>query len=133
MGSTGLGQETRVFIIDDYDKVRQQLVLRLRRESGIQVVGDAPLSEGVLAKVRELRPDVVVLESKSRGGGGIETCRQLAKGEPPLNVLVLTSYVDEEERQQAYMAGARAYLLKNVDATALLHYIAEAASGQRIA
>ena len=123
MINLGSSQKTRVFVIDDYDTVRRQLVLRLQREKHIEVVGEGRIADHVLERVRELLPDVVVMEIKSRSGVGIETCRRLAKGDPPIPVLVLTSYADDEERQQVYLAGASAYLLKNMDATALLHNI----------
>jgi len=115
-------------LIDDNEKVRRQLAARLQRHEDLSVVGEAAPGEEALRQTVELQPQVVLVETKTADGRGIETCRRIHQVSPEVAVLVLTSYVDEEERSRAFEAGAQGYLLKDLDIAALLQAVRRAAS-----
>jgi two-component system response regulator DevR len=113
----------RLLIIDEHEAVRQALVSRLQQTGKLEVVGSTGSSEEGLLQVDALSPNVVLLETKRSDGAGLETCRGIAHSYPGTTIIVLTSYVDEEERQAAYMAGAARYVLKDIDSAQLLREI----------
>ena len=123
-------EKIRVLIIDEHPAVCRALVVRLSAVSSIEVVGSAVTYEEGLAGTRILQPDVILLELKGSGENEIEPLHAisglLAKG--PAGVIVLTSYLDEAERQGALEAGARRYLLKDIDTIRLVGEIKEVAS-----
>jgi DNA-binding NarL/FixJ family response regulator len=114
---------TRLVIIDEHKDVRQALVSRLQKTGELQVVGSTGSTEEGLLQVEALHPDIVLLETKRSDGTGLETCRRIARNHPESTIIVLTSYEDEEERQEAFMAGAARYMLKDLDSTQLLRTI----------
>jgi DNA-binding NarL/FixJ family response regulator len=69
------------------------------------------------------RPDVVLLGLGMKGGKGLETCRKVAAIAPEARIMVLTSYEDEAEEQEAYRAGACRYLLKDLHSRDLIRAI----------
>jgi len=115
--------QTRLLIIDEHKAVRQALVSRLQQTGQLEVVGSTGSSEEGLLQVEALRPNIVLLETKRSDGTGLETCRRIARSHPSTQVIVLTSYDDEDERQAAYMAGASRYLLKELDSAQLMREI----------
>jgi DNA-binding NarL/FixJ family response regulator len=114
---------TTLFIIDDREPIRRALTLRLRRAPGIYVIGSAGDGHEGAALARIMRPDVVLLETKLSGGEGIEALRAIRAALPDTRVIILTSYVDDFERQVAMKAGAEAYLLKDIDSQKLADII----------
>lgn len=110
---------TTLLIIDDRESVRCALAQRLSRVPGIQVVGAAGSGPEGVAQVRALQPDVVVLEPKMGGGQGLDTLRVLHAQHPTTRVIILTSYLDEFERDAALRFGAERYLLKDIDSQKL--------------
>lgn len=113
----------RVLIIDDHDAVRQALEARLRSTGEVEIVGCTGCwQEGVLLAVEKV-PDVVILETKRSDGQGIAALRRLKAECPGVQAVVLTSYPDPEERQQALQAGASRYLLKEIDSSSLVREI----------
>lgn len=115
-------KKIRVLIIDEHPAVCQALVTRLNAVTSIEVVGSASTYEAGLAGAGVLKPDVILLELKSSGENEIEPLKAisglLVRG--PAGVIVLTSYLDEAERRGALKAGARRYLLKDIDSTRLV-------------
>lgn len=115
-------EKIRVLIIDEHPAVCQALAARLRAVPSIEVVGAlSALPEG-LESLDEAKADVVLLDVIDKAGGGPEVLsailRLLASGRA--GVIVLTSYVDEIERTHAMQAGARRYLLKDIDTLRLI-------------
>ena len=113
----------RLLIIDDRDTVRQALEERLGHAPEIELVGSAGSTAEGLQAVRALSPDVVLLEIKLADGSGLDTCRRILQASPSARVVVLTSYVDEAERQAAFQAGAASYVLKDIDSQLLIRAI----------
>jgi len=113
----------RLLIVDDRDTVRQALEARLSHAPEVELVGSARSSEEGVRAAQTLSPDVVLLEVKMADGKGLDTCRRITQSQPAPIVVVLTSYVDEAERQAAFQAGASSYVLKDIDSQRLLRAI----------
>jgi DNA-binding NarL/FixJ family response regulator len=119
----------RVLIVEDHDKVRREMAARLGSEPDLELVGAAAPGEEAVAMVQGGRPDVILLGLGMQRGTGLETCRKVAAIAPEARILVLTSYEDEAEKQEAYRAGACRYLLKDLHSRDLIRAI----EGPRIA
>jgi len=113
----------RLLIIDDHDAVREALQARLDNASGLEVIGCTGCWKTGLQQTAELKPDVVLLETKRTDGQGLEALRSLTEQCPHTNVIVLTSYLDTGERIQARRIGAVRYLLKDIDTPQLVRTI----------
>ncbi len=112
----------RVLIVDDHPEVRRALGALLGVSSRIEVLGTAQSFEAGVSFTESLHPDIVVIEPKSPARRRLltpvaEMVRQLI--DRGAATIILTSYPDEEERGEALRAGARRYLLKDIDATGL--------------
>lgn len=113
----------RLYIIDEHDTVRAALAQRLNRAGTLTVIGHSGSAEEVLKDVREKKPDLVLVEVKRSDGLGLELMRQIASMPDPPQVAVLTSYPSAWERQAAGRAGAKTYLLKDIDSEELIRRI----------
>lgn len=102
----------RVLLVDDHPVVRQGLEMMLSIEPDIQVVGKAEDGPGALQKLRELEPDVILLDIRLPGTTGIEVLHQILQTSPQARVIILTTYDDDEYLLGALKAGAHGYLLK---------------------
>ena len=123
---------TRVFLLDDHEVVRTGLAAMLDTEDDIDVVGEAGTAADALAAVAELRPDVAVLDVRLGEGNGIEVCRDIRSSHPEVKCLMLTSFADDRARLDAGLAGASAYVLKQVKGTELLDAIRAVAAGREL-
>jgi len=114
---------TRVFLIEEHEKVRQALADRLRTSAGIALVGEAGEAEKALEEVRKSHPEVVLIEIKRGDGMGLEIVREVANLPWSPRVVVLTTYESSWERTAAKRAGACDYLLKQLDSDQLMESI----------
>jgi NarL family two-component system response regulator LiaR len=122
----------RVLIADDHKIVRQGLRFLLSQESGIEVVGEAADGRAALEAVRELRPDVVLLDLFMPGLDGIAVLKALQAGGLASGVLVLTSSQDDAHLVQAIRAGALSYLPKTADVDQVVASVRAAARGESV-
>ena len=119
----------RVLIVDDHAVVRTGLEQLLAAESDIEVVGTAPDGAEALPLVRELQPDVVLMDLSMPEVDGIEATRQVVAEAPETHVVVLTSFADKQRILDALSAGAVGYLLKDADPAEVAAALRAAASG----
>jgi len=122
----------RVLIADDQEIVRQGLGVILRHQEGIEVVGFASDGEEALAQASRLKPDVVVMDLKMPRLNGIQATRSLAREQPEVKVVVLTTYDGDEWVFDAIRAGAIGYLLKDSDAAEIVPAIEGAMAGEAV-
>lgn len=122
----------RVFLLDDHEVVRRGVNELLSSEPDITVVGEAGTAAEALARVPAVRPDVAVLDVRLPDGSGVEVCRDLRSGEPPVRCLMLTSYADDEALFDAIIAGAAGYVLKDIRASDLVGAVREVAAGRSL-
>lgn len=125
-------QPLRVLIVDDHAIVREGLRTLLSEEGDIEVVGEASNGAEAVALTATLRPDVVLMDLVMPGVDGIEATRLLRRSSPSSQVLVLTSFGDDQRVYNAVQAGAVGYLLKDVLKPELLRAIRSVARGEPI-
>jgi len=120
----------RVLIADDHQVVREGLQMILGDErSGVQVVGEAATGEEAVRLAQALRPDVVLMDLLMPGIDGVEATRRMRAQGIASQVVILTSFADDERVREAVRAGAIGYLLKDVLKGSLLQAIRAAARG----
>ncbi len=122
----------KVFVADDHELVRYALRTMLESEADIEVVGEGSDSETTLAGCAQTHPDVLVLDLRMPGVGGVEVCRKVREECPETSVLVLTSFDEDEELFGVLSAGACGYLLKDTRPERIVHAIRAVADGQAV-
>ena len=122
----------RVMVVDDHEVVRTGLKAILEAEGDIEVVGEADSAGEAVRKVPQLDPHVVLMDVRMEGMSGIEACRLIKSAHPQVNVLMLTSFGEEEAVTSAILAGASGYLLKNVGRADLIKSIRAVANGDNL-
>ncbi|MGW5370422.1 response regulator [Streptomyces sp. NPDC004009] len=122
----------RVLVADDQQMVRQGFTVLLDTKPGIEVVGQAVHGLDAIAKVRELAPDVVLMDIRMPELGGIEATRRITAGHPDVRVLVLTTFDLDEYVYEALRAGASGFLLKDASADQLAEAVRVVAAGDAL-
>jgi DNA-binding NarL/FixJ family response regulator len=121
----------RVLLVDDHDLFRTGL-RNLLAEQGVTVVGEASSGDEAVEQVRDLTPDVVVMDLNMPGMGGVDATRHIA-GESPLTRVVMLTISDEDaDVMDAILAGACGYLLKDSSIQDLVAGIGAAARGESL-
>lgn len=105
-------EKIKVLVVDDHPVVREGVRLFLEGDEEFEIVGEAENGEEALEKVEELKPDVVLMDLKMPGMGGVEATRKIKSKFPEVKILVLTVYMEDEYVKEALRAGAQGYLLK---------------------
>ena len=122
----------RVLVADDHPVVRAGLRALLGAEPGLAVVAEAGTGEETVAAARQQQPDVVLIDLRMPGGGGLAAIRQLSAELPGIRVLVLTTYDSDADILPAVEAGAAGYLLKDTPRDTLIGAIFAAARGETV-
>jgi DNA-binding NarL/FixJ family response regulator len=120
----------RLLLVDDHAVVRQGLKMFLALDPDFEVVGEAADGFGALRMAKELQPDVVLMDLLMPGMDGIEATGILRREMPDIEVIALTSVLEDSSVVGAIRAGAIGYLLKNTEADELIRAIKAAAGGQ---
>lgn len=121
---------TRVLIVDDHVLVRTGIERVLTDAEGIEVVGLASNGEEAVQKVRDLAPDIVLMDVKMPGIGGVEATRKITRTHPETYVIGLTASGDRTFVERLLQAGARGYLTKGTSFDEVVRAIRLVASGQ---
>jgi DNA-binding NarL/FixJ family response regulator len=121
----------RVLLVDDEELVRTGLRMILDAEPDLTVVGDAADGVDAMARLRELRPDVVLMDIRMPRMDGLEATRRMV-AESDSKVVVLTTFDLDEHVYAALAAGASGFLLKDAPAAQLVHAIRVAATGDAL-
>jgi DNA-binding NarL/FixJ family response regulator len=121
----------RVLIVDDHDLFRSGL-RNLLEEQGVQIVGEAAAGQEALRIVRDLAPDVVVMDLNMPGMGGVEATRHISSIAPLTRVLMLTISDQDNDVIDAILAGACGYLLKDSSVQELMAGIRAASMGESL-
>ncbi len=119
----------RVLVVDDHEVVRKGVRALLKKERGIQVVGEAANGLEAVALAKSLQPDLILMDLVMPKLDGIEATRQITTAQPNAKVLVLTSFATDEHVFPAMKAGALGYLLKDSSAAELIRAIRQVYQG----
>ncbi|WP_445519171.1 response regulator [Streptomyces sp. NEAU-174] len=123
----------RVLIADDQMMVRQGFTVLLNAEPDMEVVGQAVDGADAIAQVAQLAPDVVLMDIRMPGVGGIEATRRLTEpADATVKILVLTTFDLDEYVYEALRAGASGFLLKDASADELAHAVRVVAAGDAL-
>lgn len=120
----------RVLLVDDQALFREGLRTLLSIHAELEVVGEAAHGEEALQCVKALQPQVVLMDLRMPVMGGVEAARRIRASHPNCQVIVLTTFDDDEEVFDALRAGAAGYLLKDAPSEKLVEAIQAAARGE---
>jgi two-component system, NarL family, response regulator DevR len=124
--------QIRVFLLDDHEMVRRGLHDVFESQHDIVVVGESGSAKDAEARIPALRPHVALLDGRLADGSGVEVCRAIRSVDPSINVIILTSYDDDEALFAAIMAGASGYILKQIVGLDLVDAVRKVAKGQSL-
>lgn len=128
-GSSGGKPPARVVVVDDQTVVREGIVMLLGLLPGIEVVGSGGDGEEAVRLVAELSPDVVLMDLRMPRCDGAEATRRIRAQYPRTQVVVLTTYADDESLFPALKAGARGYLTKDAGGEEIVRAVEDVLSG----
>ena len=122
----------RVAIVDDHDLVREGIRAILEKDPAFSVVGEAGDGQDAIRLVRDVQPDVVLMDINLPGGiGGLEASEEILADRPDVKIIILTQYENPEYVRRAIRIGARGYLPKNSLSHQLREAITAVHRGQR--
>jgi DNA-binding NarL/FixJ family response regulator len=122
----------KVMLVDDHEVVRQGLRALLEAEGDIQVVAEADSGPAAVSLARAGQPDVIVMDVRMPGGSGVEACRAIRDERPDAQVIMLTSFSDDEALFNSIMAGAAGFVLKQIRGHDLVDAIRTVADGRSL-
>ncbi|MBO8177684.1 MAG: response regulator transcription factor [Bacillus sp. (in: Bacteria)] len=121
----------RVLIADDHHVVRRGLVFFLKTQKDIEIVGEAKNGEEAVELAKKLQPDIVLMDLVMPVMDGIEATREIKKSVPNVEILMLTSFSDQEHVIPAIEAGAAGYQLKDIEPDELVEAIRRTVRGEK--
>src|SRR6266513_362606 len=130
MGEKIMSDGITIILVDDHSIVRQGVRALLETQADISIVGEASSGDKAVRLCAEQAPDVVLMDLVMPGMNGVEATRQIKQVSPRTQVIVLTSYHEDEHIVPAIRAGALSYLLKDVSPSELLIAVRKAAEGE---
>jgi DNA-binding NarL/FixJ family response regulator len=122
----------RVLVVDDHEMIREGLKAMLEPEPDLELIADCGRGDEVPGLVAKHRPDVVLLDARLPDISGAEVCRSLTEADPELAVIILTTYTDEDLVNACVSAGARGYVVKDVERFELKESIRAVARGESV-
>lgn len=121
----------RVLVVDDHELVRSGITRMLADNPDIDVIGEASSGEDAIDFVRKDSPDIVLMDIRMPGIGGLEATRRILRIDDAVRVIVVTACADDPYPTRVMQAGASAYITKGADIREMVRAIRMAHSGQR--
>jgi DNA-binding NarL/FixJ family response regulator len=119
-------------LVDDHEVVRDGVRALLEAADDIVICAEAGSVRDAIAEAERTRPDVVVMDVRLADGSGIEATREIRAHRPKTQVLMLTSFADDEALFASIMAGASGYVLKQIQGTEIVRAIREVGQGKSL-
>lgn len=129
--SSNESERIRVMVVDDHEVVRQG-IRALLEAAGLDVIAEAGSVSEAVERASLTRPDVVVMDVRLADGSGIEATREIRAVRPETQVIMLTSFADDEALFASIMAGASGYVLKQIKGGDLVRSVLEVAQGRSL-
>ena len=123
-------ERIRVLIADDHAVVRRGLAAIINLEHDVEVIGEADDGEQAVALWRQLRPDVTLMDLRMPGVEGVQAIDRIRDEDPGAAIIVLTTFDHDEDIYAGLRAGAKAYLLKDVQPEELFRCIRAVHAGE---
>jgi two-component system, NarL family, response regulator DevR len=124
--------QLEVLLVDDHEIVRQGLRALLESQDDIKVVAEADSGPSAVDAVAIHKPHVVVMDVRMPGGSGVEACREIRDNSPDTQVIMLTSFSDDEALFNSIMAGAAGFVLKQIRGNDLVDAIRQVGAGRSL-
>lgn len=121
-----------MMLVDDHEIVRQGLRSLLQAEVDIEVVAEADSASMAVSLASTHQPDVVVMDVRMPGGSGVEACRAIRDERPDAQIIMLTSFSDDEALFNSIMAGAAGFVLKQIRGHDLVDAIRTVGAGKSL-
>ena len=122
----------KIILVDDHEVVRLGLQSLLSLYDHLEIVGVCSNADEALALVQTKKPDVVLMDVKMPGKNGIEACKEIKGVSPSTQIIMLTSFDDDEFIYKSIIAGASGYVLKEIGSRELIHAIDTVAEGKSL-
>ncbi|WP_420643443.1 response regulator [Candidatus Leptofilum sp.] len=127
-----MSDKITVLLVDDHKMVRQGVRAFLQAQADIEVVAEADSGETAVTLAAEHAPDVVLMDLVMPGMDGVAATRAVKAQSPRTQIIMLTSYHQDEHIFPAIRAGALSYLLKDIEPVALANAVRQAAQGEAV-
>ncbi len=124
--------QIRVMLVDDHPAFRTGMAALIENEPDLKVVAEAGNGQEALQFYRERKPDVVLMDLRLPGIGGVEATMSIRKEFPDARVIILTTFDADEDIYRAIQSGAKSYLLKDTPNVELANAIRAVFAGQQI-
>ncbi len=125
-------KKQRILLVDDHEVVRLGLKALIDRHPHFEVVAEAGTAREALKHVEQYSPDVVVMDIRLPGGSGIDACEKITENYPDTQVIMLTSYAEDEMLFSAIRAGAAGYVLKQIGGDDLVRALEAVGRGEAL-
>jgi DNA-binding NarL/FixJ family response regulator len=122
----------RIMVVDDHEMVREGIKAILEGEPDFEIVSETGLGEEVGELAARTRPDVVLLDARLPDISGPEVCRRLTGSQPEAGVVILTTFTDDELVDACVQAGAKGYVVKDVERFWLKESIRSVSRGESV-
>lgn len=124
-----MSKELKVMLVDDHEVVRQGLRSLIEVEEDLKVVAEASNGKQAVERALTSSPDVVVMDIRMPEGDGVTACREIRDINPEIQVIMLTSFSDDEALFNSIMAGAAGFVLKQIRGRDLIEAIRTVGTG----
>ncbi|WP_438480576.1 response regulator [Oleiharenicola lentus] len=130
MGDASPRTAIRILVVDDHPPMRMGLVALIRSQPGMEVIAEASDGEEAIEVYDDVLPDVVLMDLRMPGVGGVEAILAIRKKHPEARVIVLSTYDADEDIFRAIQSGAKSYLLKDMSTEEIVSTICEVCAGE---
>jgi NarL family two-component system response regulator LiaR len=125
-------KKVKIMLVDDHDMVRKGLKSYLVTEPDFEIVAEASSGNEAVSRVKEINPDVILMDLIMENGTGIEATEKIMAENLGCKIIILTSFYDDEQVFPAIEAGAFSYLLKTASADEITSTIRKAVAGESV-
>ena len=120
---------TRIIVADDHPMFREGVVHSLENEQDVEIIGQASSGEEAYELIKEMMPDLLLLDISMPGEGGIATTKKVSAKYPVVKIIILTGSEDDDDLVEALKAGASGYVVKGIAAKELVNAVKAVAGG----
>lgn len=121
----------KVIVADDHNIVRTSIARTLNQQEGFKVIGEAASGEQAISQARGTRPDIVLMDIRMPGIGGLEATRKISRGMSDIKVVILTAYLEEIFAQRLLDAGASGFISKGSEMAEMIQAMRTIHDGKR--